>query len=227
MNAEPSLLRLFIDSANPEDWETYLRTGIFYGVTTNPKLLAMSEFPFKAESMKDMARTAFDLGANQIHIQVWGETPEEIVEVGRELAAIDNRVMIKVPIDSTGILVANQLINEGANVTLTAVHSTQQVMIAIGMGARYAAPYLGRMNDAAIDGISEVKTMGEIIKRTGSPLRLLVASIRSSKELVLLASRGLNTFTLTPRIVQEMIENDLTRLAVESFNQAVSQSADS
>lgn len=227
MNAEPSLLRLFIDSANFEDWETYLRTGIFYGVTTNPKLLAKSGVPFKVESMEEMAKTAFNLGANEIHIQVWGEVPEEILEVGRELAAIDKRVMVKVPIDNTGILVATQLINEGANITLTAVHSAQQVMIAIGMKAKYAAPYLGRMNDAAIDGISEVKTMGEIIKRTESPLRLLVASIRSSKELVLLASRGLNTFTLTPRIVHEMIENDLTRLAVESFNQAVNQSADS
>jgi transaldolase len=194
---------------------------MFYGVTTNPKLLAKAGVPFKVESMRELARTAFDLGAKEIHLQVWGEEPERMLEVGRELAAIDRRVMVKVPIDITGILLAKQLLEEGANVTLTAVHFAQQVLIAIGMGANYAAPYLGRMNDAGMDGMREVRTMGRMIERTKSPLRLLVASIRSSEDLVILASRGLNTFTLVPKIVHEMMENELTERAVESFNRAV------
>ena len=224
MNLEGTLLRLYIDSASTEVWETYLGTGIFFGVTTNPKIVSEAGIPFKIKSMRELARRAFDLGANEIHVQVWGEGHEQMLGVGRELTAIDKRVMVKVPIDLNGILVAKQLINEGANVTLTAVHSAQQVLIAIGMGAKYAAPYLGRMNDAGLDGIKEVSTMGEIIMSTKSHLRLLVASIRSSEDLVHLVSRGLNTFTLIPRIVDEMIENDLTRLAVEEFQRAVSES---
>ena len=221
MSSEGSLLRLFIDSVKPEDWDTYLGTGMFYGVTTNPNLLAKAGVPFRVDSMKDLARTAFDLGAKEIHLQVWGEEPEEMLEIGRELAAIDKRVMVKVPIDITGILLAKQLLEEGANITLTAIHFSQQILIAVGMGANYAAPYLGRMNDAGMDGMREVRTMERIISRSNSPLRLLVASIRSSEDLVNLASRGLNTFTLVPRIVLEMMENELTRLAVESFNRAV------
>ena len=226
MTSEPSLLRLFIDSANPEDWETYLRTGIFYGVTTNPKLLENSGIPFDVGLMKELANKAFDLGANEIHMQVWGEEPEHMLEIGRELAAIDKRVMVKVPIDINGIQLAKQLINDGANVTLTAVHSAQQVLVAVGLGAKYAAPYLGRMNDAGMDGMREVRTMGEIITNTQSPLRLLVASIRSSEDLVILASRGLNTFTLVPRIVHELLENELTKMAVESFNRAAAGTGD-
>ena len=75
--------------------------------------------------------------------------------------------------------------------------------------------------DAGMDGMREVRTMGRMIERTQSPMRLLVASIRSSEDLVILASRGLNTFTLVPRVVLEMMENELTKIAVESFNRAI------
>ena len=89
-----------------------------------------------------------------------------------ELAAIDPRVMVKVPINITGILLANQLIDEGANVTLTALHFAQQVVTAVAMGAKYAAPYLGRITDGGLNGLEEVTTMGQIIREMNSPLRL-------------------------------------------------------
>jgi transaldolase len=223
MGREESLLRLYIDSADPDDWDTYLATGMFYGVTTNPNLIAKAGLPFIIESFKDLANTAFDLGANEIHMQVWGSDPEEMLKVGRELAAIDPRVMVKIPINITGILLANQLINEGANVTLTALHFAQQAVTAVAMGSKYAAPYLGRITDGGLNGLEEVTTMGRIVKEMNSPLRLLVASIRQSEDLVTLAARGLNTFTLIPRIIHELLENSLTDKAVLSFEAAVKQ----
>ncbi len=224
MGREESKLRLYIDSADPVDWDTYLATGMFYGVTTNPNLIAKAGLKFNVESYQDLAKTAFGLGAKEIHLQVWGNEPEEMLKVGRELAAIDPRVMVKVPINITGILLANQLIAGGANVTLTALHFAQQVVTAVAMGAKYAAPYLGRMTDSGLDGLREVRTMEQIISRTKSPLRLLVASIRQSEDLVTLASRGLNTFTLLPKIIHEIFENSLTDKAVASFEAAVKQS---
>jgi transaldolase len=224
MTGTESTLRLYIDSANPDDWDTYLATGMFYGVTTNPKLLAKTGQEFKVDSLKKLAKTAFKLGANEIHLQVWGDDPEEMLEIGQQLAAIDPRVMVKVPIDITGILLANQLIQEGASVTLTALHFAQQALTAVSLGAKYAAPYLGRISESGLDGLNEVTTMGRIISEMGSPLRLLVASIRSSEDLVTLASRGLNTFTLLPPIIHELMENELTNKAVRSFEAAVQRS---
>ncbi len=66
MNQEGSFLRLYIDSANPDDWDTYLATGMFYGVTTNPILIAKAGLQFQIDPLKDLAKTAFDLGAHEI-----------------------------------------------------------------------------------------------------------------------------------------------------------------
>ena len=221
MPDSPSTLRMYIDSVEISDWEKYLPTGVFYGVTTNPKLLAKSGVDFAVDRLRGLAGSAFDLGANEIHLQVWGRETEKMLEIGRKLGAIDQRVMVKVPINQQGILCARQLIAEGTNITLTALHSARQALSAVALGARYAAPYLGRMSDGGLDGLAEVGAMDRIIKEMNSPLRLLVASIRNISDLVTLAQLGLNTFTLLPPLVEELMKNDLTDLAVDSFESAV------
>jgi transaldolase len=210
-----------VDSAEEKDWQHYLPTGIFYGVTTNPKLLNQTGIGFTIDRLAKLAQTAFELGANEIHLQAWGCEMEQMLKIARELARIDQRVMVKVPITPKGILCARKLIAEGSNVTLTAVHLAQQVLIAIALGARYAAPYLGRMTDGGLNGIEEVTSMGQIVTAMDSPLRLLVASIRQTADLKTLAERGLNTFTLLPKIIDDLLENELTRQAVISFEEAV------
>jgi transaldolase len=221
MTNQVSSLRLYIDSVDRDDWLSYLPTGIFYGVTTNPKLIASSEISFELKHLTEMAKRAFSLGANEIHIQVWGREVEKMLEIGRKLGAIDSRVMIKVPITGEGILCARQLIAEGFPVTLTALHGAEQILSAAALGARYAAPYLGRMNDGGLKGLEEVIKMQEIILSLSSPMRLLVASIRQISDLVILAEAGVNTFTLLPSLIDKLLENNLTNLAAASFQQAV------
>ena len=63
--------------------------------------------------------------------------------------------------------------------------------------------------------------MQNIIKELNSPTRLLVASIRSVSDLVNLAEGGLNTFTLLPSLIDELLTNDLTELAADSFESVV------
>lgn len=221
MAREESLLRLYIDSADPAEWSKYLATGMFIGVTTNPKLIAQAGLPFQIDVLADLASRAFSLGAKEIHLQAWGKDVEEMLEIGRGLAAIDDRVMVKIPIHFSGILVANQLIDEGAKVTLTALHAAQQALTAVGLGAKYAAPYLGRMSDGGMNGFEEVIQMGRIIRETNSSLQLVVASIRQVEDLVNLASRGITCFTLQPKLLQTIYQNDLTDKAVQAFDAIV------
>jgi transaldolase len=217
-------LRLYIDSSSRADWEYFLPTGLFYGVTTNPKLLYQMGMPSTVENLAGLAQTAFELGAQEIHLQVWSGEKDipayaGMLAVGRELAAIDARVRVKVPITQAGILAARQLIDEGAKVTLTAVHAAVQMLPAISLGADYAAPYMGRMSDAGLDGPGEVVAMQQMIDRLESPTRLLVASIRQLSDLARLAQNGVDTFTLLPPLLEEMLNNPLTIKAADDFEQ--------
>jgi transaldolase len=219
-----SNLQLYIDSPDTEIWQRYLAGGYFYGVTTNPKLLYQTGVPNTMENLAGLAHAAFDLGAQEIHLQTWGENMEAMLNTGRQLAAVDPRVCVKVPITEAGLLCARQLIEEGARVTLTAVHAAAQMLPVIALEAAYAAPYLGRMNDAGLDGLDEITAMQQMIDHAqpgpdGNTTRLLVASIRSLSDLATLARRGCNTFTLLPGLVEELLNNPQTLKAAADFEE--------
>lgn len=218
-------LRLYIDSVDSQDWAAYLPTGLFYGVTTNPKLLAEGGFDFEVSKLGILAENAFEQGAQEIHLQVWGTGFEDMLAVGLELGRISERVRVKVPVTPEGLRCASQLIRSGMGVTLTALHAAEQALLAAALSADYAAPYLGRMNDGGLNGLEEIICMQRILDNQGSSTRLLVASIRRINDLVTLSENGLSTFTLLPSLIEELLQNDLTDLATASFQDAVEGSS--
>ena len=48
--------RLFLDSASLADWQELLPTGLFYGVTTNPTILARDGVSCDVKSVSALAR---------------------------------------------------------------------------------------------------------------------------------------------------------------------------
>lgn len=91
---------------------------------------------------------AFDLGYQEIQLQVWGQDAKTMYGVGQDIAAIDSKVVVKVPMTGDGAAVAARLKRQKAIVTCTAIYSARQALAAVGLGADYLAPYLGRMNNA-------------------------------------------------------------------------------
>ncbi|GIL68689.1 hypothetical protein Vafri_21926 [Volvox africanus] len=73
---------------------------------------------------------------------------------------------------------------------MTAMYTSSQVLLAQSVGAEYAAPYLGRMNDAYGNnqGYKEVVQMQRILTTQKARTRLLVASIRDAFTMASLAA---------------------------------------
>lgn len=216
----PSALRLYLDTADTHQWETWRASGLFYGVTTNPLLLEKAGVACTLDHLRVMAETALGLNFQEIQLQTWGTTVEQLVDRGRRLGAIDPRVVIKVPITHMGTLAAAQLVAAGERVTLTGVYSAHQVIIAAALGVEYAAPYLGRINDLGCKGREELVQMQQILAGLNSPTRILAASIRSTGDLAFLAGFGLNTFTVSAAIATDLFAVEATRKAAEDFQRA-------
>jgi len=212
-------LRLLLDSADPADWQAWLPSGLFRGVTTNPSLLRRAGLPCSADQLADLTRRALALGAQEIHLQTWGADADTASAIGRQLAAIDRqRVLVKVPIDRAGIETARRLISEGIAVTFTACYEAHQVLLASALGARYIAPYLGRISDSGRDGHAELVLMQQCLDGIGSSTRLLVASLRQPTDLSRLAAAGISTFTLGAAMAAQLHRVAATEAAVAQFH---------
>lgn len=213
-------LRLYLDTADTTVWQTWLPVGIFYGITCNPLLLERAQVPCTLDSLTQLAGQAFELGAQEVQLQTWGDTQQALVTTGQALAKIDRRVVVKVPITQLGTTAAAKLISEGIRVTMTAVYDVSQILIAAALGADYAAPYLGRINDAGGNGREALAQMQQALKGVQSSTRILTASIREVDDMAYLATQGLNTFTFAPHIAEALFGSEQTAAATAAFEWA-------
>lgn len=194
--------------------------GFLFGITTNPLLLARSQVSCRIDALQTLASKAFSLGAQEIQLQAWGGTVDSYLETGAALAAVDPRVVVKVPIVAAGVTAAARLIQQGYRVTLTGVYAPTQVLIAAAIGADYAAPYLGRIHDLGHDGCAELSAMQRSLLGIQSQTRMLVASIRRAEDIATLTAAGLNTFTLSSTVLEQFFNVSATLKATDEFEQA-------
>lgn len=220
MSSAPSQLRFYLDTADTQQWDAWLPSGIFYGVTSNPLLLERANQACNLPNLTDLAHKAFGFGMQEVQIQTWGSSVAELVERGQAIAAIDPRIVVKVPVTQTGTTAAAQLIAQDIPVTLTALYAVHQALIGAALGAHYVAPYLGRINDLGQNGRETLATMQRALNGVESQTRILAASIRTIGDIPFLASRGLDTFTFSAKIAREFFSVDATEQATQDFERA-------
>jgi transaldolase len=212
-------VRLYLDSADRAEAEPLLRTGLFHGLTTNPTLLARSGV--RTVELPELHAWATEAGAREVFLQSWGAGAAELVRHGAELRARGENVVVKAPATGPGVEAVARLAAEGCPTLLTAFYSAPQSLLAAAAGARYVAPYVGRMDDAGRDGIAETIAMSRALRATAAPTEILTASLRAPSALVHLAAEGVRCFTLSPALVARLLSDPLTERAAAEFERAM------
>jgi transaldolase len=135
-------VNIFIDSADIQTIEQALKSGYVYGVTTNPTLLQRASV--RAQQVPSFAERIIELGASELHLQVYSEDTSQMCQDAARLVEIDpKRVVVKIPATPAGFAATAQLASQGVRVTLTAVYTVAQAILAQSVGAH--AVYLGRI----------------------------------------------------------------------------------
>lgn len=212
-------LRFYADSAVVEDVSDVLTNRLVRGVTTNPTILERAHL-----SVQDIPQlyTRWQAeGAQEIFFQAWGKNAKAMTENGRDLAALGSRVVVKVPATRDGFTAAAALVDAGTSVLVTAVYAQSQALAAATVGARYIAPYLGRLNDAGRDGVAEIAAMQALLAGTGTSV--LAASLRTPEDIVSLAMVGVAFFTAGPSVILAAFNNDVSERSAEEFEEAVAR----
>ena len=211
-------MRLYLDSADLKSVLPLLSTGVFYGVTTNPLILSESQMPMS--NLGNFAKAVLGAGAKEVYFQSWGNDAATLLLRGRELAQIDGRVIVKLPVTKEGLSAASTLAEEGIKTCITAVYTPFQALLASAVGAAYVAPYLGRINDSGRDGYAIISKMAQSLQQIDSSTEILAASIRSSADLVTLAQDGVRCITFSTSIAERLFQEPMTLEATRAFEEA-------
>ena len=205
-------MKLFIDTGNLKEIEALVPLGIIDGITTNPSLLA-KESGDPREILKKICRTV----KGPVSAEVVATDTDGMVREGRELAAIDEHIVVKVPFTKEGVKACKRLSEEGTRVNVTLVFSPTQALIAAKVGATFVSPFVGRLDDIATGGMELVRQIVEIYTQYDFRTEILVASVRHPLHVVEAARMGADICTCPATIIEAMFKHPLTDIGLEKF----------
>ncbi|EKF37297.1 fructose-6-phosphate aldolase [Bacillus xiamenensis] len=203
----------FVDTANIADIKEAHELGILAGVTTNPSLVAKE----KDVSFHDRLREITDIVSGSVSAEVISLKAEEMIEEGKELAAIAPNITVKIPMTTDGLKAVKALTDLGIKTNVTLIFNSNQALLAARAGATYVSPFLGRLDDIGHNGldlISEVKTIFDV---HGLDTQIIAASIRHPQHVTEAALRGAHIGTMPLKVIKQLTKHPLTDAGIEQF----------
>jgi len=206
------VMKLFIDSGNLKEIEALVPLGIIDGITTNPSLLAKEGGDYKA-----ILKKICQIVKGPTSAEVVATDAEGMIRQGRELAAIDEHIIVKVPFTKEGVKACKALSSEGKKVNVTLVFSPTQALLAAKVGAYFVSPFVGRLDDIATSGMNLIKEITDIYENYQFSTQVLVASVRHSIHIVEAARMGADICTCPAAVIEGMFRHPLTDIGLEKF----------
>lgn len=205
-------MKLFIDSGHLQDIEPLVPLGIIDGVTTNPSLLAK-----EGGDPRAIVKRICEVVQGPVSAEVVSTSAADMIAEGRQLAAIDDHVVVKVPFTREGVRATKELAGEGIRVNVTLIFSAAQALLAAKVGAAYVSPFVGRLDDISADGMGLIRQIAEIFDAYEFGTEILVASVRGPMHIVEAARMGADVCTCPAKVIEACFKHPLTDIGLAQF----------
>ena len=185
------------------------------GVTTNPSIIARENTDFW--NLVEQIRAI--IGEDKmLHVQTTQTKAEKIVEEAKLLKErLTGEFYVKIPIGEEGLKATMELKKLGIGVTMTAIFTPTQALMAAMAGASFVAPYVNRLDNIIGDGTRVVAEIVNQLEMYGSDCKVLAASFKNAEQVHLCASYGCHSVTVTADILKMLISHPMTDAAVAGF----------
>lgn len=209
-------MKFFIDTANLDEIKEAYDLGVLDGVTTNPSLMA-KEGISGAENITAHYKAICGIVDNNVSAEVIATDFENIVKEGKDLAKIDDKIVVKVPMIKDGVKAIKYFTSEGIRTNCTLVFSPGQAILAAKAGASYLSPFVGRLDDISHDGLALIEQIAQIYDNYGFTTEILAASVRHTMHLIQCAEIGADVVTCPLKVITGLLNHPLTDIGLEKF----------
>ena len=205
-------MKIFLDSADINEIETHIASGFVDGVTTNPSLIAKS-----GRNILDAIAQICEMVDGPVSAEVAATDFETMLKEGKKLAALAPNVTVKVPLTEAGLRTCRALREAGTQVNVTLCFTAGQALLAAKAGATFISPFVGRLDDIGQDGMGLIEEICTIYDQYNMATEVLVASVRSTQNVVDAAVLGADVVTLPPKILSALYTHPLTDKGLAAF----------
>ena len=209
-------MKFFIDTANLEQIKEAQALGVLDGVTTNPSLMAKEGISGQ-ENVIAHYKAICAIVDDNVSAEVIAIDFEGMVSEGEALAALDEKIVVKIPMTKDGIKALKYFSDKGIRTNCTLIFSAGQALIAAKAGANYVSPFLGRLDDIGADSIGLIEDIRLIFDNYGYETQILAASIRNSVHIVECAKMGADVMTGPLSSILGLLKHPLTDSGLAQF----------
>lgn len=219
-------MKYFLDSAKLDEIDFAYNTFGIDGVTTNPRHVQLSGKPLKVV-LKDIAAWVSKKGLDgyerfpvSVEINPHLTQADDMIAEGRIYAALSKNFVIKLPCTEQGITASRKLEKEGIRTNVTLVFSPAQAIPVAKNGALFVSPFVGWKEDHGDDCTQYVSDIIQIYKNYNFKTEIIVAALRSAKQIVDAARMGADIVTCGLAVYQGGFEHPYTNKGLGIFQNA-------
>lgn len=209
-------MKFFIDSANLDEIKEAQDLGVLDGVTTNPSLMAREGISGD-ENVRAHYKAICDIVEDNVSAEVIATDFDGMIEEAEELAQIDDKIVVKIPMIREGVKAIKYLSGKGIRTNCTLVFSGGQALLAAKAGASFVSPFIGRLDDISTDGMSLIREIVQIYANYDFQTQVLAASIRHTMHLMDSAKAGAHVATCPLKVITGLLNHPLTDRGLEKF----------
>ncbi len=209
-------MKFFIDTGNLNEIKEAYDLGVLDGVTTNPSLMAKEGIK-GAENIKAHYKAICNIVDNNVSAEVIATDFEGMIREGYELAKIDDKIVVKIPMIKDGVKALKKFSSEGIRTNCTLIFSAGQALLAAKAGASYMSPFIGRLDDIGLEGMDLIAQIRLIYDNYGFDTEILAASVRNTVHLIQCAEIGADVATCPLNVITGLLNHPLTDSGLAKF----------
>lgn len=205
-------MKIFIDTANFDEIKAAYEMGFVAGVTTNPSLIVKEK-----RDLKEVIKQIAELVDGSVSAEVIATEAPEMVKEAHELVKLGKNVVIKVPMTEEGLKAVSILSKEGIKTNVTLIFSANQALLAARAGATFVSPFVGRIDDMSMDGITLIEDIAEIFIMHDIKAEIIAASVRTPMHMTQCAKAGAHIATVPYKVLTASMKHPLTDAGLARF----------
>jgi transaldolase len=206
-------MKIFADTANIDEIKEFQSWGVIDGCTTNPIIIVKSG----VKDLEGHMKKILALHTGPVSIEVTSNDVDEMLEQARWFATWDEDVVVKLPMNVSGLKACKILSEEGIKTNVTACMSTKQAILAAKAGATYVSIFWARIEDMGYDANIVVKETREILDTHHMKSEIIIGSFRSMSHIIVAMKSGAHVLTIPTELLKQMPWNPRTETTINEF----------
>jgi transaldolase len=205
-------MKFFVDTADVGEIRELNDLGLIDGVTTNPSLIMKS-----GRDIREVTKEICSIVDGPVSAEVAATEYEAMMKEAAVLAKIADNICIKLPLTLDGLKACRALTSDGHQTNVTLCFSANQALLAAKAGATFISPFIGRLDDMAIDGMDLIREIRQIYDNYGFETEILAASIRTVNHVREAALIGADVATIPASTIKSLVKHPLTDKGLDAF----------